>query len=354
MHSPNAGAVPPLSVTLIAVCWAALLMLLTCPSGTSADTSAGDAVGKPRPVQIGIKLDQIVNIDQKAESFTAVYTLQLRYREPALAFERSAGDTPFKLLTIAGLLAQTQQSGLVWPDFVLENMQGRRDVNLESVQIHPDGEVRYFERATATFQAPDFDFRGFPFDTQVFFIRVLLQIPDSIFVFEPLSGATGIGDQLGEEEWLVSESFSELDTRIGLGGLSQSQFSLGFRAHRHLVYYIVRIFVPMLIILLVSWFTFRLRDYAKRIDIGITVLLLFIALNFTLGSDLPRLGYLTAVDAVVAGTFLITGAVILLNVQLRFLQTRGREDEARRLDRFGAIIYWPAYLLGLSGALLMI
>lgn len=322
-----------------------LIIALTWPVTTLAE---------PTPVQIGIKLDQIVAIDQKAESFTAVYTLQLRYREPALAFERLDGEPPFKLLTIPGLLARLQELDRVWPDFVLENMQGRRDVNLESVQIHPDGEIRYFERATSTFQAPDFDFRRFPFDSQVFFIRVLLQIPDSIFVLEPLPGATGIGEQLGEEEWVVSESFSEIDAHIGPGGFSQSQFSLGFRAHRHLLYYTVRIFVPMLIILLVSWFTFRLRDYAKRIDIGITVLLLFIAFNFTLGSDLPRLGYLTAVDAVIAGTFLITGAVILLNVQLRLLQTRGREAEAQRLDRMGAIIYWPAYILGLSGALLLI
>lgn len=172
-------------------------------------------------------------------------------------------------------------------------------------------------------------------------------------MFESLPDFTGIGDQLGEEEWVVSESSSEVDTIIGPDGIRHTRFSLGFRVDRHLLYYIVWIFIPMIIILLVSWFTFRLKDYVKRIDLGITVLLLFIAYNFTLGSDLPRLGYLTAVDAFIAGTFVITGAVILVNVQLRLWEHQGREAEAKRLDWIATISYWPAYILGMSTALLM-
>lgn len=341
-------------MALLRIYWAALTILLVWPMAALADTPNPRTAAEPSPVQIGIKLDQIVNIDQKTESFTAVYSLQLNYRDPALAFEHAPDDPPFKMLTIAGFLAKQQDAGLVWPDIVLDNMQGRRDVNVESVQIYPDGAVHYYERATATFQAPDFDFRDFPFDTQVFYIRVRSLNQESIFVFESLPGFTGIGDQLGEEEWVVSESFSEVDTIIGPEDIRHTRFSLGFRAHRHLIYYIVRIFVPMMIILVVSWFTFRLKDYGKRIDLGITVLLLFIAFNFTLGSDLPRLGYLTAVDAFIAGTFVITGAVILVNVQLRLWEHQGREAEAKRLDLIAIISYWPAYILGISTALLLI
>lgn len=331
-----------------------LALLLALPVAASAETPTPRAGNDPTPVQIGIKLDQIVNIDQKAENFTAVYTLQLRYRDPALAFERAPDDPPFKMGTWAGVLAKVQEAGLLWPEIVVENQQGRRDVNQENVQMYPNGEFRLYERATATFQAPDFDFRDFPFDTQVFYIRMLSLPPESLFVFEPLPGFTGIGDQLGEEEWVVSEAFEEVETIIGPDNIRHSLYSLGFQAHRHLIYYIVRIFIPMLIILGVSWFTFRLKDYVKRIDLGITVLLLFIAFNFTLGSDLPRLGYMTAVDAFIAGTFVITGAVIFVNVQLRLWEREGRKAEAERLDRIAIIGYWPAYILGMSAALLLL
>jgi len=109
-----------------------------------------------------------------------------------------------------------------------------------------------------------------------------------------------------------------------------------------------------MLVLMVSWVTFRLKDYVKRVDLGITTLLLFIAFNFTLGSDLPRLGYLTFVDAFIAGTFVITGAVIVVNVQLRVWELQGREANAQRLDRIATMGYWPAYLLGMCAALLLI
>ena len=179
-------------------------------------------------------------------------------------------------------------------------------------------------------------------------------LPASEFFFEAIPEVTGIGDQLGEEEWVIFESFSDVDTNIGPDGLPHSRFSLGFRADRHLLYYIMRIFVPMLIILMVSWITFRLKEYVKRIDLGITILLLFIAFNFMLGSDLPRLGYLTAVDAFITGTFVITGAVILINVQLRLWEKQGREADAERLDSIAKIGYWPAYLLGMSTVLMLL
>lgn len=324
--------------------------LATAASGETAQTTDSNAV----PVYVGILLDQIVGIDQKAENFSAVYTLQLRYTDPALAYEPALGDPPFRMTTVEDLVKQIQAVNSLWPAFVLSNKQGRRDVNIETVQVHPDGEVRYYERATATFQAPDFDFRRFPLDTQIFHIRLEMVPPDSFFVFEELPGYTIVGDALGEEEWVVFDSFTEVDKVTAPDGSDHSRFSFSFQAHRHILYYVVRIFTPMIIILLVSWFTFRLRDYVKRIDIGITVLLLFIAFNFTLGGDLPRLGYLTFVDALIAGTFVITGAVILVNVQLRIWERHGQEERAKRFDRLAMVGYWPAYLVGMSAALFFI
>ncbi len=42
----------------------------------------------------------------------------------------------------------------------------------------------YLERFTVTLQAPDFDFRQFPFDKQSFFIRVDSIFPLWFFAFE--------------------------------------------------------------------------------------------------------------------------------------------------------------------------
>jgi hypothetical protein len=305
----------------------------------------------PTTVQIAIKLDQIVGINQKEENYRVAATLLMRYRDPALAYEAKTGDPPFKLFPMNGFLSLAQEKETLWPSFIFDTQQGRRDASARLVALWPDGDVRYIERFTATFQAPHFNFRRFPFDEQEFHIDATSVLSTDIYVFKEMAGLSGLGEELGEEEWVVSDVFTRVSTVTGEIGLETSRFTLGFRAHRHLTYYVARIFIPVFIILLVSWFTFLLRDYVKRVDVGITTLLLFIAFNFAVSRDLPHLGYVTAMDAFMTGTFIITGAVLLVNVLFRRLQTSGKAKLVARLDRYAIWGYWPAYVVGMSATL---
>ena len=79
-----------------------------------------------------------------------------------------------------------------WPVISLSNQQGRVDFENQVAQIASDGTVSYFERFTATFQAPDFDFRLFPLNHQRFFINVDSDFPVEDFVFKDLPGFSGI------------------------------------------------------------------------------------------------------------------------------------------------------------------
>lgn len=306
------------------------------------------------PVHVAVRVDQIVGIDQKSENFRAVFATLMRYKDPKLAYERAPDDLPFRMFTLDEFLKLVQEHETHWPEFVFSNQQGRLDVAAQLILLSPIGDVTFFERATMTFQAPDFDFRSFPFDEQIFHIRITSVLPLGFYHYEPIEGVSGMGEQLGEEEWVVEDfqtKVHEVETAVGT---ISSEFLFSFIAHRHLVYYVARLFIPMFIILMVSWATFQLKDYVKRIDVGITNLLLFIAFNFTVSSDLPRLGYVTAMDAFMTGAFIITGLVVLVNVAFRRMQTEGQEARVERLDRIAVWGYWPAYILGMSVALLLL
>jgi len=354
MTQVNCGAVTgkyflPLTLQIVM-----LLCFLYSPAihALVSEEEIQSVVRAPNTVEIAIKIDQIVGIDQREENYKVVATLLLRYRDQTLAYDVNASDPPFRLFNSDGFLKFAQEKGAHWPYMVLDNQQGRKDASTQLITVRPDGGVRYIERFTATFQAPNFDFSSFPFDEQEFHIDVTSVLPVGMYVLEEMPGLSGLGDNLGEEAWAFSDVSTQVSRVTGVTGLKSSRFSLVFSAQRHLTYYVARIFIPLFIILLVSWFTFLLRDFLKRVDVGITTLLLFIAFNFAVSNDLPRLGYVTAMDAFMTGTFMITGAVLLVNVVFRRLQTSGHEQLVLRLDRYAIMGYWPAYVVGMSVAFL--
>jgi hypothetical protein len=104
--------------------------------------------------------------------------------------------------------------------------------------------------------------------------------------------------------------------------------------------------LPIFIILIVSWVIFFLRDYSKRIDASAANLLLFIAFNFTISNDLPRLGYLTFLDTLMIAAFVVTALVLITSVFLRRLVEAGKEEKAHKVDMYVVRWLYPAAYIG--------
>lgn len=295
---------------------------------------APDVFVEPVPVYVTITVDQISNVDQIAENFEVVATLNLFWQDPQLAFQRDECQCSSMLYT-ASELTQLINKASFWPDYGFFNQQGRRDTQTSGARVSSRGEVVYFERFTVTLQAPDFDFRAFPFDNQKFYIRVASILADDVVAFED-AGTSNFGNQLGEEEWVVVETETTVETLANINS-TRSMFSLRFNMIRHLNYYVFRIFLPITIILIVSWITFFLKDYGKRVDVSSANILLFVAFNFTISGELPRLGYLTFLDALLIVGFVLTAFTLTLNVIFKRIELSGREKLVNRIDQ---LVIW--------------
>jgi hypothetical protein len=244
-------------------------------------------VREPIEVKIGLKLEQIVEMDQQAEFFTAVASLQLEWTDPALAFNPESCHCNF--LTFSGneFNQYVAEAKARWPDFTIQNQQGNRWTQNRDVVLFADGRTIYFERFTTNFQV-DFDFRKFPFDSEEFVVRVDSLFPEEFYVYGELAEFSQISSGHGEDEFILEEFETSLSREQANDGTASSRFTFTVSGPRHLSYYIFRIFVPILLIIIVSWITFFLRDYGRRIEIAGANLLLFIALSFSLADNYPR------------------------------------------------------------------
>ena len=306
----------------------------------------------PIPVEVGLKLQQIVNIDQPNEIMTDVGTLKLEWTDPALAFNPDECNCLSREYTENSYNKFLEDVKGQWPDFTFFNQQGNRWSQNRLIRVEANGHVTYLERFSTNLQI-DFDWTKYPFDTQDFYIKVDMLYPEENYVFAPMEAFSEIDPLHGEDEFILTDFDTQISTTVSSLLMPTSRFTFHFSAPRHLDYYIFRIFVPILLIITVSYITFFLKDYARRIEIATGNLLLFIAFSWSLGDNYPRMGYLTFLDALMAITFLINTLVVVLNVYFKYLEMKDERDKADRLDLHMNYLYPLTYLVAFGLAALI-
>ena len=306
-----------------------------------AQTEGLPMVKTPGEVRVGSKLIQITNIDQLSERFNAVAELRMEWEDPLLAFNPEDCQCEFKTFTGDSFRKFVDDNEILTPEFSIFNQQGNRWVQNQNAVIFPDGRTIYQEHYTTDLQAPLFDFRKFPFDTQVLYIQVKSLPSEDFFIYTDPEELSAIGQLLGEEEWYITDSWTEISSEN-----EHSNHWLYFTVRRHLNYYIFRIIIPIVLVIIVSWFTFFLRDFGRRVEVSSATLLTFVAFNFTVANNLPRIGYLTFMDALLIGGFVISVIVVVYNVALKRLEADGRTNLANRIDKPMIWLYPVLFCLG--------
>ena len=283
-----------------------------------------------------VKLQQIVEVNEQNEFFTAVASLQMEWDDPELAFSPDICDCVLKIYTEQNIDQLESDTQGRWPAFSIYNQQGNRWTQNKLAVISQDGHATYFERFSTDLQV-DFDFSRYPFDEEEFVIQIDAIYPESELFFTDLEGYSEISLEHGDDEFVIDSFDTIVTSEQASTKQITSRFTLRFGGPRHLNYYILQIFVPLLLIMAVSWITFFLRDYGRRIEVASANMLVFIAFSFSLANNYPRLGYMTLLDAVMLVTFIISSLVVIYNVWLRRMEMN---DQAELADRVDSILDW--------------
>jgi len=202
---------------------------------------------EPTPVAIGIKVQQIIEVDEQNEFFNAAASLQMEWDDPNLAFSPDECDCTFKIYTNQNFDEFIADIDGRWPDFTVFNQQGNRWTQNRVVAVGQDGHAMYFERFTTNFQV-DFDFRQYPFDSEEFVIQIDSIYPDTFYYFTDLEGYSEISADHGEDEFMIGEFRTVVSSENASTKSTTSRFTMSFGGPRHANYYIIQVFVPILLI----------------------------------------------------------------------------------------------------------
>jgi gamma-aminobutyric acid receptor subunit beta len=335
------------------------LALLVFPGGALGADSPIPLVQKPQrpesqagPTKIGyaVYIADITRIDSSTQTFQANFMLILHWKDPRLAHS----DPGVREYALADVWA---------PPILFENQTRDLVRSLpEIVTVAPDGLVAYRQRFIGEFSQA-LDLRAFPFDRGTFGIHLVTpgNSPEEI-LFQPgeeglkigLKRGIGIADHLSEPDWRILSTDIKVKPFSISPGAQIAACHFEFTAARNSTYFIIKVMLPLVLIVMMSWAVFWIdpTDSGAQFSIAVTAMLTLIAYRFAIDANVPKLPYLTCLDQFVLFSSLLVFVTLIQAIITSKLAKRGDLELARMIDRRSRWIF-PLIFCAITSAILL-
>ncbi len=324
--------------------------------GGDAREDARDAAvqppARPTEVRVGVTVLAIGHVsapNEPFQRFTATLALTTRWTDPRLAFEPSGAEGDRRVFV--GAEARRRLAEIWSPDLVIENEEGERSIDARSLVIRSNGIVTYDETFDAQFQA-DFDLRAFPFDAQT--LPIVIQsgaFNARSVVLLPIEARMRVEAERVGEDWRVGGlSYEIRDSTEARSSHPFSELRAGAEVRRIPGFYLGKVLLPLLVIVAFTWTTFWMTGEAAgtRMQRTFIALLSIVAFTQVIAGHLPRISYVTFLDAVMYAAFLSTGLTLIQIILTHRAAEAGDVARWRRIDGVARV----AFPLGFTVAVL--
>lgn len=326
--------------------FAALLCVLTplhaLASAIQADTGALTAPmidNQPVKVKVGLFLNNLIDVDEVKEMFHISGYLFMTWKDPRLAFTPAAGSTD-----------RSYNPDSIWvPRIFMVNAAAQREKVSINIKGDPDGTIHYLELFQAELTT-SFYLEPFPFDTESLeiFIEPFLDERNTM-TLEYDQQVAGVGTEpfveLAQWKILGLQGVAQLQA-IATTGKSISELEIDLVVRRRYRYYLWKVFLPLLAMVAIAYSAFWIKtsDYYTQISITLTAILTEIAFLFAISSSLPKVPYLTFIDAFFLVSFAFSCACIIELVWVHQSQERNRPEHAEQVRTISRILYPVIYV----------
>jgi hypothetical protein len=268
-----------------------------------------NANGASTEVTIRAFLVDIDEIDDVRQRFNVDMFVNIAWHDPRLALsdEKQSGRI------------RTLPWSEVWtPRGLIVNDRGLSARLPLVVDVDALGNVVYRQRMYGEL-AVDLDLKDFPFDSQQLQIDVISYqySPDEVRFSTNTTLAANV-EAFSIEGWtfkLSETKFGEFS--VPAAGVVRPRITFMLDAQRNSQYYLLTMFLPMSLIVFMSWTAFWIQPNVvpPRIAISTASIFSLIAFGFSIRLSLPRVSYVTRADLFVIGctllVFLALGAAVI-------------------------------------------
>ncbi|UCC16890.1 MAG: hypothetical protein JSU58_11135 [Dehalococcoidales bacterium] len=310
-------------------------------------------------VFVDLAILDIPEVDELAETFEIDAYLRLKWNDRS-AYSAIGKEIPHGSTYHSDSTSKAMEvlENIGWFYIVeIANQVGERNTLLASLSITPEGEIEYMERLQVTLRS-EYELNRYPFDSQVLRIRIesfaydaskLIFEDDAIVFYRTLDSKES---RLILEEWeLPGNIWSEADvSHSQLMDTDWPYIEAHIEIQRKFGYHVWKIFLPMLLIISISWSVFWIgkENVSSRLSLSLISLLTVISFNFFVSTNLPKISYLTFMDYFVLGIYVFMTLAVIEVLSTYLLSSYGKELIASRIhlhSRWVFPVFFILYLL---------
>lgn len=153
-------------------------------------------------------------------------------------------------------------------------------------------------------------------------------------MLEPLAEQTGFDPNFQLTEWTVVDVKSTVsEIERPRDPVPYSRLTYNITIDRKTGFYIWKIFLPLIVIVAISWVVFWMNRemLGRRAGVSVTGILTVIAYQFVVSETIPRVSYLTVLDEVLLLSTLTIAATLLVSLIVEAVQSR--DKDATQIDK---------------------
>jgi len=324
---------------------AVFFVLFMLSTGADAEVKTGPLNISDRPIpeegptkiETAIYVLDIPSINSAEQYFSANIFIRLTWKDPSLAHS-GLGNIRHPLDRIWNPAAQITNEG----------SKVRRTLP-ETAIIQPDGTVRYSQRYIGQFSQP-LRLDNFPFDQHMFRLHLVVPtytpeeiqfVPEEKLIGRGLPHAVGMSKDISLPDWEILKFKAEKASYLMGDDIEDAGYVFEFTAKRLVKYYLMKIILPLIFIVMMSWIVFWIdpENSSSQIAASITSMLTLIAYRFAIDTQVPKVSYTTRMDEFIFMSTVLVFITLIQVIVTSSLALNNKVHTARRVDKISRIVF---------------